>query len=123
MEKSKTFCRVENVKSGLIAMALDLPKVSSHSKPLIFSDLGFGPSLEEIASSSGKRAENSRLAGQQADAWVMQHWAGSQETKAQCNAQCSAPFQGKGSFLNVQRERFRRHSQQFLLSHLTVFIP
>lgn len=53
---------MENVKSGLIAMALDLPKVSSHS------DLGSGPSLEEIAPSSGKRAENNRLAGQQADA-------------------------------------------------------
>lgn len=35
VEKNKTFCRAENVKSGLIVVALDLPKVSSHSKPLI----------------------------------------------------------------------------------------
>lgn len=36
LEKSKTFCRVENVKSGLFAVALGLPKVSSHSESLIF---------------------------------------------------------------------------------------
>lgn len=36
VEKSKTFCRVENVKSGLFAVALGLPKVSSHSESLIF---------------------------------------------------------------------------------------
>lgn len=70
-----------------------------------FSGLGLVPGPRgdcSVIREESREEQVGRPAGRRRtdDAWVMQHWAGAQET----GAQCGSPFQGKGSFLSVKGE-------------------
>lgn len=95
--------RSGNVNSGLAATAWVSPRRRRSVTDSLVWVLVPGPRGDcSVIREESREEQVGRPAGRRRtdDAWVMQHWAGAQET----GAQCGSPFQGKGSFLSVKEE-------------------